>query len=70
MLEKQKLIDKLKQAAELSNKELINNPQASTGKCVLRSSGYSECKDGLTESACKNQASYGITATWYIGETC
>lgn len=53
-----------------SKNELKINPEAELGKCVISSSGYSECKDNMTEEACKKQNSWGVKAKWYVGEKC
>jgi hypothetical protein len=56
------------QAASLL--ELQANPQAATGKCVISSAGWSECKDNLTEEQCDRQGGPGVTVTWTKGEKC
>ncbi len=58
------------QMAEDSVYELTTNPEADTGKCVISAGGYSECKNGVTKTACNKQKSPGVTVKWYKGESC
>lgn len=65
-----KLIAALEEVAKDSEEELKNHPTAATGKCVISSSGYSECKNGMTEDACNRQKGYGITVKWTKDASC
>ncbi len=65
-----KLKAALEEAARDSEKELTINPSAATGKCVISSSGYSDCKDNITKDGCDKQGGYGITVTWTKGGSC
>lgn len=61
----------LAQAAADSLAELGANPAAATGKCVITSGGgWSECKDGITKSACEKQGGPGVSVTWTEGASC
>lgn len=70
MTDKEDFKNVMDQVAEDSVYELTNNPEAATGKCVISSAGYSECRDGVTEAACNKQKSPGVTVNWYKGESC
>ena len=50
-----KLNAALEEAANDSEKELTINPSAATGKCVISSSGYSDCKNNITKESCDKQ---------------
>lgn len=62
--------ESLKQMVKDSKQELSVNPTASTGKCVISSAGWSECKSPITKAACYKQKGPGVTVKWYKDESC
>ena len=60
----------LERAQAASQLEKQANPTAATGKCVISSAGWSECKDDMTKEQCDKQDGPGVTVTWTEGAKC
>lgn len=54
------LNEAMSRAETQSEQELTEHSGAELGACCLKGQGHTLCKDGLTESSCKAQESWGI----------